>query len=291
MGSAAPSPAGSSHTGRNGWGAGDHPENSQSQELLHEMRRLRLRMGELERAAGAGISNPKGWPRPGGSASGSTMGRGNLCSGNDVAVAAFGGGPGAMPGSLQDRLGTSASSVGGESSAIGDLGRHGGGSCADSRSPDSAGVPIGALAADLQGISRPGGVIRFGRGPGSGASARSARSARSTLSDQLGSHEFSGWEYRAHSSGDRVDAAVADLVNRPNGRYRGWRALLCRLEQGVYLCGTRRVHIRADAERECIEASEDGGATWADLEDLMQGAEASQRALLERARDAAGLTS
>lgn len=97
-----------------------------------------------------------------------------------------------------------------------------------------------------------------------------------------------GWEYRAHTSGDPIDAAVATLVNRP-GRYRGWRALLCRLEQGVYLCGTRRVHLRADLAQERIEASDDAGATWSDLEVLMKGAEASQRALLERARDSAGM--
>ena len=98
-----------------------------------------------------------------------------------------------------------------------------------------------------------------------------------------------GWEYRPHASGDPVDAAVAALVNKPGGRYRGWRALLCRLERGVYLCGTRRVRLRADAVLDQIEASDDGGNTWADLEDLMRGAEASQHALLERARDAAGL--
>jgi hypothetical protein len=111
---------------------------------------------------------------------------------------------------------------------------------------------------------------------------------RTARSEQIGS-EISGWEYRPHASGDPIDAAVATLVNRP-GRYRGWRALLCRLEQGIYLCGTRRVHLRADVGQEKIEASDDGGTTWSDLEVLMKGAEASQRALLERARDAAGLT-
>merc|ERR1719221_1111101 len=98
--------------------------------------------------------------------------------------------------------------------------------------------------------------------------------------------DFGGWEYRPHASGDPTDAAVATLVNQPNGRYRGWRALLCRLEPGSYLCGTRRVRLRADAAGGRIEASADGGATWADLEELMQGAEASQHALLERARGA-----
>eukprot|EP00747_Dinoflagellata_sp_TGD_P167945 gnl/TRDRNA2_/TRDRNA2_193294_c0_seq1.p1 gnl/TRDRNA2_/TRDRNA2_193294_c0~~gnl/TRDRNA2_/TRDRNA2_193294_c0_seq1.p1 ORF type:complete len:671 (-),score=148.82 gnl/TRDRNA2_/TRDRNA2_193294_c0_seq1:98-2038(-) len=117
----------------------------------------------------------------------------------------------------------------------------------------------------------------------SGASGRSMPSAQ-----EQRSAEFAGWEYRPHASGDAVDAAVAQLVNRP-GKYRGWRALLCRLDQGVYLCGTRRVHLRVDVAQEHIEASDDGGRTWADLEDLMRGAEASQRALLERARDAVGL--
>jgi len=100
-------------------------------------------------------------------------------------------------------------------------------------------------------------------------------------SRSTGSADFAGWEYRPHASGDPVDAAIATLVNRPNGRYRSWRALLCRLEQGVYLCGTRRVHLRADGER--IEASSDAGRTWADLGSLASGAEASQHALLERA--------
>merc|ERR1712060_773048 len=120
---------------------------------------------------------------------------------------------------------------------------------------------------------------------GSGTSSAAVRSSRS---EQQNGPEFAGWEYRPHSSGDPVDVAVAALVNRP-GRYRGWRALLCRLDQGVYLCGTRRVNLRVDAGEERIEASDDGGETWTDLELLMQGAEASQRALLERARDAAGL--
>eukprot|EP00929_Paragymnodinium_shiwhaense_P079840 TRINITY_DN41617_c0_g3_i3.p1 TRINITY_DN41617_c0_g3~~TRINITY_DN41617_c0_g3_i3.p1 ORF type:complete len:191 (-),score=50.59 TRINITY_DN41617_c0_g3_i3:387-959(-) len=100
-----------------------------------------------------------------------------------------------------------------------------------------------------------------------------------------------GWQYWPHASGDLVDAAVAALVNEPGGRYRSWRALLCRLEQGVYLCGTRRVLLRVDSAAKLIEASQDGGESWADLEALMQGAEASQCALLERARDAAGLMS
>merc|ERR1719436_1950982 len=121
----------------------------------------------------------------------------------------------------------------------------------------------------------------------SGASSVAVRPAYTVPAEEQ--RDVLGWEYRPHASGDPVDAAVAVLVNRPNGRYRGWRALLCRLERGVYLCGTRRVHLRADAAAERIEASEDGGRTWSDLEDLMRGAEASQHALLERARAGVGL--
>lgn len=80
---------------------------------------------------------------------------------------------------------------------------------------------------------------------------------------------LSGWEYRAQSH-DPLDAAVARLVNR--GRYRAWRALLCRLEQGIYLCGTRRVRVRVDDTETQLEASEDGGNTWADLTQIMTGA-------------------
>eukprot|EP00913_Durusdinium_trenchii_P019189 g18034.t1 len=58
----------------------------------------------------------------------------------------------------------------------------------------------------------------------------------------LSEDPLSGWEYRAKPD-DPVDAAVAELVN---SRYRAWRALLCRLEQGVYLCGTRRVRIPSE---------------------------------------------
>lgn len=83
---------------------------------------------------------------------------------------------------------------------------------------------------------------------------------------------LSGWEYRAQSH-DPLDAAVARLVNR--GRYRAWRALLCRLEQGIYLCGTRRVRVRVDDTETQLEASEDGGNTWADLTQIMTGAKSA----------------
>lgn len=82
----------------------------------------------------------------------------------------------------------------------------------------------------------------------------------------LSEDPLSGWEYRAKPD-DPVDAAVAELVN---SRYRAWRALLCRLEQGVYLCGTRRVRIRVDEARRRLEASEDGLA-WSDLTQIMTG--------------------
>ncbi|CAJ1340510.1 unnamed protein product [Effrenium voratum] len=97
---------------------------------------------------------------------------------------------------------------------------------------------------------------------------------------------LSGWEYRAQEN-DPVDAAVAQLVNR--GQYRAWRALLCRLEQGVYLCGTRRVYIRVNEGQDRLEASEDAGRSWGDLTQIMTGAKAAQVALLERAKSAAGL--
>lgn len=83
---------------------------------------------------------------------------------------------------------------------------------------------------------------------------------------------LSGWEYRAQSH-DPLDEAVARLVNR--GRYRAWRALLCRLEQGIYLCGTRRVRVRVDDMETQLEASEDGGNTWADLTQIMTGAKSA----------------
>jgi len=109
--------------------------------------------------------------------------------------------------------------------------------------------------------------------------------AKSTLSDDRSHVDYAGWQYRAHA-GDPLDAAIAALVNRP-GRYSGWRAMLCRLDQGLYLCGTRRVRLRVDDDaREQIKASGDDGRSWMDLGDLMNGAEGSQHALLERVRSA-----
>lgn len=248
-------------------GASDAAETTrQSQELLREMRRLRLQMSELERVAG---------------------GR------NAASTGQVGRGAGRQRGGA-DRLGASTSSIGadsdgappGEPSSGGEtLGLSGtGGARGPAASPGRrhATAPTAAASTSAGDIS----MGRFTPVSGSGASSSAVRSARS---EQPSGAEFAGWEYRPHASGDPVDAAVATLVNRP-GRYRGWRALLCRLEQGIYLCGTRRVHLRADLTEEKIEASDDSGATWSDLETLMKGAEASQRALLERARDAAGLT-
>eukprot|EP00439_Symbiodinium_sp_Y106_P076685 s1097_g15.t2 len=90
-----------------------------------------------------------------------------------------------------------------------------------------------------------------------GPSARGVFRPHALSESRLGSTPFptqdgilSAWEYRPHED-DPVDAAVARLVNR--GRYRAWRALLCRLEHEVYLCGTKRVHIRVDEEQGLLE--------------------------------------
>jgi len=96
--------------------------------------------------------------------------------------------------------------------------------------------------------------------------------AYSQASEALDKRTYDGWAYRPHPSGDPIDAAIATLVNRP-GRYRCWRALLCRLDEGLYLCGTRKLHLRVDHAEGRIEASDDGGQTWADLEDVMRRVE------------------
>lgn len=95
------------------------------------------------------------------------------------------------------------------------------------------------------------------------------------------SHRLAGWEYRPHSS-DNLDMAIAALVNRPSGRYYRMRALLCRLEPGIYLCGSRRMHLRVGDVRGqltggggggdgAIWASSDSGGTWMDLEGALRG--------------------
>lgn len=238
----------------------------QSQELLREMRRLRLQMSELERVAG----NRSGSSKRG---SASPMQQGASSSVNGAVVA--GRGDDFAQGACGSGAGFGTASAGGDPgdamrvhaweppvrpSATQHAGEAANGSSAwpwprittSSTTHEPTSIQAGRLRAEEQAVP-----------------------------------EFAGWEYRPHASGDPVDAAVATLVNRPNGRYRSWRALLCRLEKGVYLCGTRRVHIRADSGSDRIEASDDGGHTWADLEDLMRGVEASQHALLERARGGA----
>lgn len=156
---------------------------------------------------------------------------------------------------------------------------------------DSAGqrfepVTSGASRAGVTDSLRPGAAFSGSVSTRPLAAPARPQSVASVRSEDQS--EYAGWEYRAHAS-DPTDESVANLVNRPGGRYRGWRALLCRLERGVYLCGTRRVHIRADDMAELIEASEDGGASWSDLAHLMNGAEASQHALLERTKGAIGM--
>lgn len=238
----------------------------QSQDLLQEMRRLRLQMNELEKAAGV---------RPGVASEPVTAAR------------------------HADPMGASFSSLGGESSRMGasfaaekprTTLREG---C--SFDVNDAEVALGmshsseqTWQAGLQSWSQPAAASHGHESVALGHGSTPFLAA--TRQDQGLLPEFAGWEYKAHASGDPVDAAVAALVNRPGGRYRGWRALLCRLDQGVYLCGTRRVRLRANLQQEIIEASEDGGATWTDLEDLSRGSEASQFSLLERARGAASIS-
>jgi len=257
--------------------ASESVETSQhSQELLREMRRLRLQMSELERVAGT-----RGSRRTAGNAAAGSQGGG----GQQGDRWPRGG----------DRLGASFSSVGAESSSPGEATFDyvtGEGSGTDtlvtspghdmqprSQGRSSAPAPPLNLASGSAAASLGADPVASSTSDSMAASWPSmARStgARSGHTNAQQSPEYGGWEYLPDSSGDPIDAAVAALVNRP-GRYRGWRVLLCRLEQGVYLCGTRRVHIRVDEAKERIEASDDGGKTWADLESLMQGAEASQR--------------
>jgi len=87
------------------------------------------------------------------------------------------------------------------------------------------------------------------------------------------------WEYRPHSSGDSLDASIAQLVNQPGGRYHPFRALLCRLEAGVYLCGARRMHLKVVKcnDGDVILASDDSGASWVDLAE--SGVQSPARAL------------
>merc|ERR1740123_2948340 len=114
-----------------------------------------------------------------------------------------------------------------------------------------------------------------------------ASTSRASRPGSVEARDTSGeWEYKPHISGDPVDAAVAALVNRPGKRFKNWRALLCRLEHGVYLCGTHRMRLRIGTSTSRLEASEDNGDTWADLEETLRLTEAMQRSLLERVREA-----
>jgi len=213
----------------------------QSQELLREMRRLRMQMNDLEQVA-AGAREPAG--------------------GMHTTPLAP---------QVPEQHGCSSSLGRGRDARWEDSGTR----------PDFHSEPVvaGRTGLTVDSMRSSG---HFGRAPATTPSMLSARSE-----DLLSISDFAGWEYRPHSD-DPTDEAVAILVNRPGGRYRGWRALLCRLESGLYLCGTRRVHLRADKQFERIEASDDG-ANWADLADMMRGAEASQHALLERAKGAIGM--
>ncbi|CAK0828253.1 unnamed protein product [Prorocentrum cordatum] len=147
--------------------------------------------------------------------------------------------------------------------------------------------PSGVSALSTSAASGPPSGSAAGRS-GLGAAGGAAPSPTSAAPlDERGHLEHAGWRYPAHA-GDPLDAAIAALVNRP-GRYSGWRAMLCRLDRGLYLCGTRRMQLQVDINWEQIKASSDDGRTWADLNDMMDCAEGSQRALLERARSAVRL--
>lgn len=258
------------------------------------MRRLRLQMSELEQVAAGQRTDP--------ATSGSSLRAGTW--------------PGPCQPQSADQLGASMSSLG---SAGSPYGCNGDGlhreeeqsrrestfcpscgnvymsdsnfcrKCGQRREEPGASQPL-ASSNDSAGVSRAGVAdsLRAGAPRVLAAPARPQSVALARSEDPMSTSDYAGWEYRPHAS-DPIDESVANLVNCPGGRYRGWRALLCRLERGVYLCGTRRVHIRADDVAEHIEASEDGGVTWSDLADLMNGAEASQHALLERAKGAVGL--
>jgi len=212
----------------------------QSQELLREMRRLRMQMNELEQVAAGARSDPAA-------------------------------GMQTTPMAPQAPEVHSASSGG-----LGGRGREA------PRWEDGQGARMYTepVVAGMDSMRSPAHSSYVGKPATEGLWARSP--------DPLSLSDFAGWEYRPHTN-DPTDEAVASLVNRPGGRYRGWRALLCRLESGLYLCGTRRVHLRADEQFDRIEASEDG-SHWADLANMMRGAEASQHALLERAKGALGMS-
>eukprot|EP00928_Gymnodinium_smaydae_P020075 TRINITY_DN17754_c0_g1_i2.p1 TRINITY_DN17754_c0_g1~~TRINITY_DN17754_c0_g1_i2.p1 ORF type:complete len:624 (+),score=186.79 TRINITY_DN17754_c0_g1_i2:70-1941(+) len=113
--------------------------------------------------------------------------------------------------------------------------------------------------------------------PSASASLREPRIAlASSNGGGFRNGRLSGWEYRPRA-GDEMDEAIAAIVNRPTGRYYGMRALLCRLEPDIYLCGSRRMRLRVAesagaamlGDGATILASEDNGETWEDLEVAM----------------------
>jgi len=236
----------------------------QSQELLREMRSLRRQLGEIERATGVRSSGRSGAEGPGralGDANPNALTDGGGANEASEPTAA----PWVWPRPRDDMRSRSAAAL----PTLPTL---------PAVAPGTS--PAASSFAGWQSQALPTPPVSTHASQHAGAPH-----AATGLAPTASLAEFGGWEYRPHSSGDPIDASVAALVNQPNGRYRGWRALLCRLEPGVYLCGTRRVRLRADAAAGVIEASADG-VMWADLEDLMRGAEASQHAALERARGA-----
>jgi len=216
------------------------------QEVLREMRQLRLQMGELERAT---------MERRG---SGSSTG-----SAAEVTRRL-------TPSASHDRLlGSTGSSV-----------RRTPTSVLSAAPPPSSGNGAGGRSWPWPRHSSERN-LHSSRALGA-SSSRALRPGSIEASDSV-----TEWEYKPHMSGDPVDAAVAALVNRPGKCFKSWRALLCRLEHGVYLCGTHRIRIRISTSTSRLEASEDNGETWSDLQETLKVTVAMQRSLLERVREAA----
>jgi len=220
------------------------------QEVLHEMRQLRLQMGELEHATME--------RRGSGSSTGSVTTRGAEVTRRLTHAASH------------DRLlGSTSSSVRRTSTSV-----------LSAAPPPSTGSGAGGPSWHWP---RHSSERNLHSSRASGAStSRALRPGSVEARDSV-----IEWEYKPHSSGDPVDAAVAALVNRPGKCFKNWRALLCRLEHGVYLCGTHRVSLRISTSTSRLEASEDNGETWSDLQETLKVTEAMQRSLLERMREAA----
>lgn len=235
-----------------GSSASTSPKSSpELQEVLHEMRQLRLQMGELERAT---------MERRGSiSSTGSVTARGAEVISRRLVEA----------GSQDRLLGSTSSSV-----------RRTPTSVLSAAPPPSTGSGAGGQSWPWP---RHSSERNLHSSRTSGAStSRAWRPGSVEARDPLAE-----WEYKPHISGDPVDAAVAALVNRPGKCFKNWRALLCRLEHGVYLCGTHRIRLRIGTSTSRLEASEDNGVTWSDLEETLTVTEAMQRSLLERVREAA----